>query len=54
MASGILPETLAERINELALEEYGDIAVESADGFNTFALAEDYIQELSEIYDSKK
>ena len=54
MASGILAETLAERINELALEEYGDIAVESDDGFNTFRLVEDYMAELTEIYNSKK
>ena len=43
---GILPETLADQINELAIECYGDIAIE-ADG--SFAIIEDYREELSKI-----
>ena len=43
---GLLPETLAQRINELALEEYGDIAVEIGEGFE---IIEDYREELDAI-----
>ncbi|MBR2461246.1 MAG: hypothetical protein IKB34_08485, partial [Clostridia bacterium] len=44
--SGILPETLADRINELAIDSYGDIGISSADGFKVI---EDYREELLEL-----
>ena len=43
---GMLPETLADRINEAAIEAYGDIAVEIGDGF---VLIDDYRNELTNM-----
>lgn len=44
--AGILPATLCERINERALELYGDIAIEETEG--SFLLLEDYTEELEQ------
>ena len=47
--NGLLPDTLAEQINQLALDVYGDIAVENDGGFGGFTVIEDYREELEEI-----
>ena len=47
--NGLLPDTLAEHINQLALDVYGDIAVENDGGFGGFTVIEDYREELEEI-----
>ena len=44
--AGMLPATLCERINEQALELYGDIAIEETEG--SFLLLEDYTEELEQ------
>ena len=47
--NGLLPDTLAERINALALDVYGDIAVESDGSMDGFMIIEDYREELTDI-----
>jgi len=46
---GLLADTLAERINEMAIDVYGDIAVESDGSIDGFAIVEDYRDELTDI-----
>ena len=47
--NGLLPDTLAEQINQLALDVYGDIAVEGDGSFGGFTVIEDYREDLEEI-----
>jgi hypothetical protein len=47
--NGLLPDTLAEQINQIALDIYGDIAVEGDGSFGGFTVIEDYREELEEI-----
>ena len=47
--NGLLPDTLAEQINQLALDTYGDIAVESDGTIGGFTVIEDYREDLEEI-----
>lgn len=49
--NGLLPDTLAEQINALALDVYGDIAVENDGSIDGFYIIEDYRDELTEIVD---
>lgn len=46
---GLLPDTLAEQINQLALDTYGDIALEGDGSFGGFMIIEDYREELEEL-----
>ena len=43
--NGLLPDTLAEQINEIALDLYGDVAVEG----DSFTIIEDYRDELENL-----
>ena len=47
--NGMLPDTLAERINGIALDTYGDIALEGDGTIGGFAIIEDYREELEEL-----
>ena len=45
--AGLLPDAMAEQINEAALELWGDIAVE-ADEHGVYRVIEDYLDEVKQ------